>query len=64
MYHLPNEILLIIYTFSDSQTRLNLNKAFKWSYRAANPFMDKPLFPIISSYREKVYKFNYIVRGH
>jgi hypothetical protein len=64
MYHLPNEILLIIYTFSDIQTRLKLNKAFKWSYRAANPFMDKPLSHIISPYREKVYKFNYIVRGH
>ena len=43
MHCLPNELLLLIYKFSDSQVRLKLNKAFKWSYRAANPFMGKKL---------------------
>ena len=44
MNFLPNEILLLIYKFSVPHTRLNLNKAFKWSYRAANPFMGKRLY--------------------
>lgn len=37
--HFPNEILLMIYKFTDIPTRLNMNKALKWSYRVANPFM-------------------------
>lgn len=61
MHRLPNEILFLIYKFSEPCTRLNLNKAFKWSYRAANPFMEKQfILPRLPS----VKRFNYIIRGH
>ena len=35
---LPTELLIDIYNYSDSQTRIKLNKAFKWSYYFKNPF--------------------------
>jgi len=35
---LPNEILLEIYNYSDIQTKIKLNKAFKWSFYHKNPF--------------------------
>lgn len=46
--HFPNEILLMIYKFADIPTRLNMNKALKWSYRVANPFMNLqlPMYPL------------------
>jgi hypothetical protein len=66
MYRLPNEILLLIYKFSNIHTRLNLNKAFGWSYRAANPFMKQHIHP---RYPKTIPKsipdiFKYITRGH
>jgi hypothetical protein len=35
---LPNELLIMIYKFSDNHTRLNMNKAFGWSFKEMNPF--------------------------
>lgn len=35
---LPNEILLYIYDYSDIQTKIKLNKIFKWSFYHKNPF--------------------------
>jgi hypothetical protein len=35
---LPNEILLDIYDYSDIQTKIKLNKVFKWSFYSKNPF--------------------------
>lgn len=35
---LPNEILLHIYDYSDTETRIKLNKIFKWSFYSKNPF--------------------------
>jgi hypothetical protein len=34
---LPTELLMIIYDYSDTQTRIKLNTAFKWSYYFKNP---------------------------
>ena len=59
---LPNELLLIIYNFSDAETKIKLNKVFEWNYRVANPFQElyKPN-PI------KLYGATYwlnFIRGH
>jgi hypothetical protein len=65
MIYLPTEILLIIYGFSSIQTRLNLNTAFKWSYRFANPLMGKqllPLYPIHSKMFQ--HKLNYEIEDY
>jgi hypothetical protein len=35
---LPNELLIMIYKFSDNHTRLNMNKGFGWSFKEMNPF--------------------------
>jgi len=35
---LPNELLIIIYKLADNHTRLNMNKAFGWSFKSMNPF--------------------------
>lgn len=35
------EIILEIYKFCDIETRLTLNKIFKWSYKMVNPLQDK-----------------------
>lgn len=35
---LPNKLLIMIYKFSDNHTRLNMNKAFEWSFKEMNPF--------------------------
>lgn len=35
---LPNEILLEIYNYSDTETKIKLNKVFKWSFYHKNPF--------------------------
>lgn len=68
MYRLPNELLLLIYKFADTPTRLNLNKAFGWSYRAANPFMEKQIVPFYPIPHKIIRKqpdiFNYVMRGH
>lgn len=68
MYRLPNELLLLIYKYSDIQTRLKLNKIFKWSYRAANPFMEQYILPLYPLHNKGVPKritmFNYVMRGH
>jgi hypothetical protein len=67
MDSLPNELLLLIYKFADTHTRLNMNKALGWSYRAANPFMEKqiiPLYPIHPKIIPKPNIFNYVMRGH
>lgn len=69
MYRLPNELLLLIYKFSNTYTRLNINKAFGWSYRAANPFMGRqilPLYPLHNKIirRKTTIVGNYIMRGH
>ena len=37
---IPTEILLIIYNYSDINTRIQLNKAFNWNYVNVNPFKD------------------------
>jgi hypothetical protein len=34
---LPTELLMIIYDYSDTSTRIKLNTAFKWSYYFKNP---------------------------
>ena len=70
MYRLPNELLLLIYKFADTHTRLNMNKAFGWSYRAANPFMGKQIVPPYPMHYKLIRKqqqpdiFNYVMRGH
>lgn len=35
---LPVELLLKIYDYSDSETRIIMNRIFKWSYYVKNPF--------------------------
>ena len=35
---LPVELLLKIYDYSDSETRIKMNRIFKWSYYDKNPF--------------------------
>jgi hypothetical protein len=35
---LPVELLLKIYDYSDSETRIKMNRIFKWSYYVKNPF--------------------------
>ena len=40
---LPVELLLKIYDYSDSETRIKLNKIFKWSYYVKNPFYNIPI---------------------
>jgi hypothetical protein len=47
---LPNEIILQIYEFSDAQTRIAINKIFRWNYRFANPFQSRPLFFLPANY--------------
>lgn len=37
---LPYEILIIIYNFSDYETRININRAYKLSYKVLNPYKD------------------------
>jgi hypothetical protein len=69
MHHLPNELLLLIYKFADTRTRLNMNKVLSWSYRSANPFMGKQLVPPYPIHPKFVPKqqsnlFNYVMRGH
>lgn len=68
MYRLPNELLLLIYKFANTYTRLNINKALGWSYRAANPFMGRyivPFYPIHPRFEsKKITMFNYVMRGH
>jgi len=34
---LPTELLMIIYDYSDTSTKIKLNTAFKWSYYFKNP---------------------------
>jgi hypothetical protein len=54
---LPNEILLDIYDYSDIQTKIKLNKVFKWSFYSKNPFYNvdfkgtQKITTIIASYR-------------
>lgn len=66
MYHLPNELLLLIYKYSDTQTRLKLNKAFRWSYRYTNPFMGQHILPLLRprDIPKRITMFNYVMRGH
>lgn len=35
---LPTELLLIIYDFSSIDTRIKLNRIFKWSFYIKNPY--------------------------
>ena len=35
---IPNELSIIIYKMSDIETRVKLNKAFKWNFRVMNPY--------------------------
>ena len=44
---LPNEILLIIYEYSDTTTRINLNLACKWNFKVVNPYKDSIIFSIL-----------------
>jgi hypothetical protein len=37
---LPNELLLKIYNYSDYESRIKLNKIFRWSYYYKNPYFD------------------------
>jgi hypothetical protein len=37
---LPIELILGIYDYCDKETRININRAFKWSYKNTNPFKD------------------------
>ncbi len=65
MIYLPTEILLIIYEFSSIQTRLNLNTAFKWSYRFANPFMGKQILPLYPMHSKMFqHKINYEIEQY
>jgi hypothetical protein len=37
---LPMEIMVMIYDYSDIETRIKMNKIFKWSYYLKNPFFN------------------------
>jgi hypothetical protein len=50
---LPNEILLIIYKYSDIKTRINFNRAHNWSFRYINPYKDSIKFVVLKYVMEK-----------
>jgi hypothetical protein len=37
LHKLPTELLMIIYDYCDTSTRIKMNRAFKWSYYFKNP---------------------------
>lgn len=37
---LPNELKTLIYLKCNRETRINLNKTFRWSYTEMNPYKD------------------------
>jgi len=39
---LPNELKLIIYKYSDGETRIKLHSIFKWSYKIGCPLKFTP----------------------
>jgi hypothetical protein len=40
---LPVELMLKIYDYSDTETRVKLNKVLNWSYYVKNPFYNIPI---------------------
>jgi hypothetical protein len=53
---IPTELLLLIYEYCDFSTRIQLNRVFGWSYRAANPMIGVELN------RYRLYRRNCIKR--
>ena len=60
---LPNELLIIIYKMSDIQTRIKLNKVFKWNFRIMNPYQDT-LFNRKKSYKSRTQTIFFSIGGH
>jgi hypothetical protein len=60
---IPNELLIIIYKMSDIETRVKLNKAFKWNFRVMNPYQDT-LFNRKNSYKSRTQRIFFSIGGH
>lgn len=58
---LPNEIIQIIYYYSDIDTKININKIMNWRFNVKNKFKNQDKIPCISpllKQRQNKY-FNY-----
>jgi hypothetical protein len=60
---LPNELLIIIYKMSDTETRVKLNKVFNWNFRSINPYEDIVLRKQ-SSYKMRTQTIFFSIGGH
>ena len=59
---IPNELSIIIYKMSDIETRVKLNKAFKWNFRVMNPYQDT-LFNRKNSYKSRTQRIFFQLVG-
>ena len=56
--NLPDELILNIYDFCDFSTRININRAFNWNYKAINPYKNYNFISYKKSYAYDVFRFN------
>jgi transposase len=64
---IPNELLIIIYKMSDIETRVKLNKAFKWNFRVMNPYQDIDthlVFNRKNSYKSRTQRIFFSIGGY
>ena len=53
---IPIELILYIYNLCDKSTRININRAYDWSYKEINPYKDHMFIDYKKSY---VYNLKY-----
>lgn len=54
---LPNELILIIYNYSDIDTNININKIMNWRFNVKNPFRQEKIPYISKTLKNRTYKY-------